>query len=87
MNGQYEFVNSIRTQPENVLQSLANEPVMFHMYKRGDFQSKSVEKIQDKTRKQEENLKKMLHEAINDEFRSLSYKFEVQAQKKHIQKM
>lgn len=46
LRGQYDLVKSYRTEPEHLIQTMAQEPLMFHLYKRRDFDSKSLKKLQ-----------------------------------------
>ena len=44
LRGQYKIKMSFKTEPEQILKTMAIDPLMFHLYKRGDFQSKAVSK-------------------------------------------
>ena len=42
LRGQYKLIRSYRTEPAQLISTMAQVPLMYHLYKKRDFETKSV---------------------------------------------
>jgi hypothetical protein len=51
LRGNYNLVQSVRTEPAQLIQTMASDPLGFHLYKRNDFNSKYTELLNTQLKK------------------------------------
>jgi hypothetical protein len=60
LRGNYTLKDSSLTKNKKLYESMAAEPMFFFMYKRGDFETKSVERFTSESKKRLANLAQII---------------------------